>query len=272
MTEKRTEMGRRKATRKSGRGVYFRAVSEKRRRAMRDAYYAEHLEVLFPLSEEELRALVHFPHGRLRAALGAALFRAAAKRPEEYTAAEAEYVRRLAQVCHLFGFHDGELLLRLGEYAHRHGLPEAREYYRVALEERPAPLDVLTLPAHLSRYLPTAKDPLSVLSRLRDAFRERGEASVCRLGFLSYRMLWLSAVSHEDLDEAISVARALAAEGAVKEAEESLAKLLFRKAELCRAEGNSALAAALQEEAERYGTGMEERSFSAPSFLVKTAR
>ena len=234
-------------------GPLLRASARRKRHARRDAYFARHLDALLALSREEVCALASCgPWVQTRAALSAALFRATVGGAGRYTAREASHACRLAQVCHLFGINDGELLLLLGEYAHAHGLPEAEEYYRTALLERPAPLGVITLPAHLSRYLPLAKDPLSVLSHLRDAFRTQGEDTVCRLGFLTYRMLWLPAVSHGDLDEAIGVARGLLARG-MTEARESLGKLLYRKADLCLSEGDTAHAAALREEAASLG-------------------
>ena len=191
-----------------------------------DAFYAERLELLSSLSEGELSALAALPKGKTRAALGEALFRLASVRAEAYTARQAEKARCIAKACHAFGINDAELLLQLGEYALPHSVEEGRAYYKTAFEERPLLLDLITLSAHLSRYLPLAEDPHRVLRRIREAYKEKGRATVARFGFLLYRLRWIPAPTLEDLDEAIAVGRNLEVAGAAEVAAKSLEGLL----------------------------------------------
>lgn len=203
-----------------------------RQRRRQDAFYAERLELLSSLSEEDLSALAALPKGKTRAALKTALFRASAVRAEAYTARQAEKAKCIARACFAFGINDAELLMNLGEYALRHRAEEGAAYYKTAFEERPLLLDLITLPAHLSRYLPLAEDPEGVLRRIWEAYRERGEVTVPRLGFLTYRLRHLPDLRVEDVDEAIGVARGLSSTGAAGTAAKSLESLLALRAEL----------------------------------------
>ena len=216
-------------------------MAERRQVKKRDEYYSERLELLSSLSGEELSALAALPRGRTRAALQRALFHLTAVRAENITAKQADEAHHVAKACHAFGINDAELLLILGEYAHRHRLSSAEEYYQTAFLERPIPLAAITLPTHLDRFLPMAKDPRRVLERIHAAYRVQGKATVLHFGFLLYRLRWLPEPALSDLDEAIAVGRALGDEGAEVAVERNLERLEELRAELWERE--SALSA-----------------------------